>query len=218
MRAELVWPRIDFNNPRHRNIAFLVTIATFINVLIVSLAAYTGVHYMDSNEFCGQVCHTVMEPEYAAFQDGAHSRVGCVQCHIGPGAPWFVQAKISGLRQVVAVHAEHVLAADSVAGAQPAPRARNLRAVPLAREVPRRQGQGHPRVRRRRGQHGEHDDPADSRRRRQRQALDRDRHPLAHERRQRGRVHPDRRQAAGHPLGARSRTARATSANTSRTA
>ena len=77
--------------------------ATFVNVLIVSLAAYTGVHYMDSNEFCGKVCHTVMAPEYAAFQDGPHSRVGCVQCHIGPGAPWFVQAKISGLRQVVAV-------------------------------------------------------------------------------------------------------------------
>lgn len=102
-QTTLAWPRIDFNNPRHRNIAFLVAVATFFNVLIVSLAAYSGVHYMDSNEFCGKVCHTVMAPEYAAFQDGAHSRVGCVQCHIGPGAPWFVQAKISGLRQVAAV-------------------------------------------------------------------------------------------------------------------
>lgn len=102
-QAERVWPRIDLNNPRHRNIAFIVTIATFVNVLIISLAAYSGVHYLDTNEFCGQVCHTVMAPEFAAFQDGAHSRVGCVQCHIGPGAPWFVQAKISGLRQVVAV-------------------------------------------------------------------------------------------------------------------
>ena len=104
-KAERSWPRIDFNIPRHRNIAFLVMTLTFINVVIVSLAAYSGVHYMDSNEFCGQVCHTVMEPEYSAFQDGPHSRVGCVQCHIGPGAPWFVQAKISGLRQVLAVAA-----------------------------------------------------------------------------------------------------------------
>jgi hypothetical protein len=102
--AELTWPRVDFNNPRHRNIAFFVIAATFVNVLIVSLAAYSGIHYMDSNEFCGQVCHSVMEPEFAAFQDGPHSRVGCVQCHIGPGAPWFVQAKISGLRQVIAVN------------------------------------------------------------------------------------------------------------------
>jgi hypothetical protein len=101
---ELTWPRIDFNNVRHRNITMGIAALTFVNVLIVSLAAYSGVHYMDSNEFCGKVCHSVMEPEYAAFQEGVHSRVGCVQCHIGPGAPWFVRAKISGLRQVIAVN------------------------------------------------------------------------------------------------------------------
>jgi hypothetical protein len=100
---EFAWPRLDLNNPRHRSWTFFVVIATFVNVLIVSLAAYSGVHYMDSVEFCGQVCHSVMAPEFAAYQDGAHSRVACVQCHIGPGAPWFVQAKISGVRQVFAV-------------------------------------------------------------------------------------------------------------------
>ncbi len=101
---QLFWPDINLNNPHYRNMAFVAASLTFINVLIVSLAAYSGVHYMDSNEFCGQVCHSVMAPEYSAFQDGPHSRVGCVQCHIGPGAPWFVQAKISGLRQVLAVN------------------------------------------------------------------------------------------------------------------
>jgi hypothetical protein len=44
-----------------------------------------------------------MEPEFAAYQDGPHSRVTCVQCHIGPGASWFVQSKLSGTRQVFAV-------------------------------------------------------------------------------------------------------------------
>jgi len=97
------WPRFDFNLPRHRQVAFWITVVTFVNVLIISLAAYSGVHYMDSNEFCGQVCHSVMVPEYTAFQDSPHSRVGCVQCHIGSGAPWFVKAKISGVRQIFAV-------------------------------------------------------------------------------------------------------------------
>ncbi len=32
-----------------------------------------------------------------------HARVACVDCHIGPGASWFVQSKLSGLRQVLAV-------------------------------------------------------------------------------------------------------------------
>jgi hypothetical protein len=58
---------------------------------------------MDSPQFCGQVCHTVMKPEFTAYQDGPHSRVACVQCHIGPGASWFARSKVSGLRQVFAV-------------------------------------------------------------------------------------------------------------------
>ena len=29
--------------------------------------------------------------------------MACVECHIGPGAPWFVKAKISGVRQLFAV-------------------------------------------------------------------------------------------------------------------
>jgi hypothetical protein len=44
-----------------------------------------------------------MKPEYTAYQNSPHSKVECVKCHIGPGASWFVQSKLSGLRQVVAV-------------------------------------------------------------------------------------------------------------------
>jgi hypothetical protein len=97
------WPSIDLNDPRQRVWAAFVVVATLVNLVIVSLAAYSGVHYMDSVEFCGQVCHTVMEPEFAAYQDSPHSRVTCVGCHIGPGAPWFVRSKLDGTRQVVAV-------------------------------------------------------------------------------------------------------------------
>ena len=41
-----------------------VVLLTAVNLLIVSMAADGGVHYMESSEFCGQVCHTTMEPEY----------------------------------------------------------------------------------------------------------------------------------------------------------
>jgi len=44
-----------------------------------------------------------MEPEYTAYQFSPHARVGCVQCHIGPGADWFVRSKFSGAYQVYAV-------------------------------------------------------------------------------------------------------------------
>jgi len=73
-----------------------------INVAIVSTGTYTSVKYMDSQQFCGSVCH-VMIPQYAAYQDSAHSRVECVSCHVGPGAAWFVHYKLSGIHQVIAV-------------------------------------------------------------------------------------------------------------------
>jgi len=96
-------PIIDLNRETTRGVLLgFVALA----VPIVALAAgltYKAVHFMDSDEFCGMACHKVMEPEYTAFQRSPHARVGCAGCHIGPGAQWFVKAKISGAWQLVAV-------------------------------------------------------------------------------------------------------------------
>ena len=63
---------------------------TTVNVVILSGATYKGIHYMESVEFCGLACHSVMEPEHTAHALGPHSRVSCAGCHIGPGADWGV--------------------------------------------------------------------------------------------------------------------------------
>jgi hypothetical protein len=81
----------------------ILGILTLLNVLIVGVAGYEGYHYMDSVEFCGQLCHEVMNPQYQTYRVSPHARVACVQCHIGPGASWFVKSKLSGVRQVFAV-------------------------------------------------------------------------------------------------------------------
>jgi hypothetical protein len=101
--SEVRWPRLDLNDPVQRNAAVVIFAMTMANIVIVSLAAYRGIEYMDSPKFCGQVCHTVMKPEFTAYQDSAHSRVACVQCHIGSGASWFAKAKVSGVRQLIAI-------------------------------------------------------------------------------------------------------------------
>jgi hypothetical protein len=98
-----VFPAIDLSLPVVRHTLEYVGAATMLNLLIIGTASYRGVQYMDSTEFCGQTCHTVMNPEFTAYQNSPHSRVDCVACHIGPGASWFVRSKLSGLRQVVAV-------------------------------------------------------------------------------------------------------------------
>ena len=97
------WPVLDLNDASRRRLVLIVVMLTLANVVILALGTYRGVELMDSPEFCGEVCHEVMEPEYTAYHDGPHSRVSCVGCHIGPGAPYLVKSKIDGTRQVVAV-------------------------------------------------------------------------------------------------------------------
>ena len=98
------YPKLDLSSPLVMRASILVTGATILNVLLLGTATYKGVEHMDSSQFCGTACHSVMEPEYTAFVDSPHAKVGCVQCHIGPGAPWFVRSKLSGVRQVFAVN------------------------------------------------------------------------------------------------------------------
>jgi nitrate/TMAO reductase-like tetraheme cytochrome c subunit len=97
------YPAIDLHLPVVRHTFDYVALATVFNLLIIGTASYRGVQYMDSTSFCGTTCHTVMQPEYTAYQNSPHSRVECVECHIGPGATWFVRSKVTGLRQVYMV-------------------------------------------------------------------------------------------------------------------
>ena len=93
-------PRLDLRDPRLRRAGAWFAGGTLLNVAILSIASYKGVEHMDSVDFCGQSCHTVMEPEYTTFLGSPHSRVGCSGCHIGEGASWFVRSKLSGTRQI----------------------------------------------------------------------------------------------------------------------
>lgn len=96
-------PPIDLASPKFRRVLTFVAIATLANATLVGFASYKGLEVMDSVGFCGEACHTVMAPELAAYRGSPHSRIGCVECHIGAGASWFVKSKLSGTRQVFAV-------------------------------------------------------------------------------------------------------------------
>lgn len=94
---------INLSDHKHRKFVIGFIALTVINVSILAVIGYEGYHFTDSPYFCGMICHKVMAPEYTAYQRSPHARVACVECHIGPGASWFVRAKLSGLRQVFAV-------------------------------------------------------------------------------------------------------------------
>ena len=97
------YPKLDFNRPLFRQGLVWVGGLTVFNAIILSVGSYRSVEYMDSANFCGQTCHTVMQPEFTAYLNSPHQRVSCVECHIGPGAGWFLRSKLSGVHRVLAV-------------------------------------------------------------------------------------------------------------------
>ncbi len=95
-------PRIDFNNPAQRSsFAFFLSFVVIFAVLS-AVGSYKAYEFTDSVQFCGQLCHKVMNPEFTAYSQSPHARVRCVDCHVGAGATWYVKSKLSGAYQVYA--------------------------------------------------------------------------------------------------------------------
>ena len=94
--------QIDLSRPRDRRImgAFLAGAVFFL--FLSAVGSYNTYEFSESVQFCGETCHGVMKPELATHDHGPHARVACANCHVGPGANWFVRSKLSGTYQVYA--------------------------------------------------------------------------------------------------------------------
>jgi hypothetical protein len=93
-------PKLSLESPQLRRLLAFVIAASAVNVVIAGQWGYSAVNYMDNAQFCGLTCHNVMKPEYTAYVNSPHSRVACGECHIGPGASWYVKSKLGGVGQV----------------------------------------------------------------------------------------------------------------------
>lgn len=100
------WPILNFNNIETRNATIIFLLGSVFLLVISAIGSYEAFHYTESVEFCGKLCHTVMEPEYTTYHGSSHERVACVECHVGSGASWYVKSKMSGLYQVYSVMAK----------------------------------------------------------------------------------------------------------------
>ncbi len=96
-------PVIDLNSTASRRTLLLATLLGAGALLILGAAGYQGVEVLESVQFCGQACHTTMQPEATAHARSPHANVACVTCHVGPGTSWFVKSKINGLWELVEV-------------------------------------------------------------------------------------------------------------------
>lgn len=90
-----------FNRPLNWRTLIIVA-AGVVEMFLLTMGGIKMLEFTDSSEFCGQLCHQPMTPEFNTYQISPHSRVTCAQCHVGSGASYFVKSKVSGLPLVVA--------------------------------------------------------------------------------------------------------------------
>lgn len=102
-RSIPTFPVLDLNQPRQRNATLIFAFVTLCVIFGSVFGSYQAYEATESVAFCGTVCHLPMQPEYTTYQNSPHARVRCVDCHVGPGADWFVKSKLDGLYQVYAV-------------------------------------------------------------------------------------------------------------------
>ena len=65
---------IDLARPRDRKVLGYFLASSTIFLLITAMGTYHAYHFTESVPFCGQSCHTVMEPEMVAYQNGRIGR------------------------------------------------------------------------------------------------------------------------------------------------
>ncbi len=101
--SAMKWPHINLNIRQHRNAFTIFLISTVVFLFFSAIGTYEAFHFTESTEFCGELCHKVMQPEFVTYQNSPHANVACVECHVGSGADWYVRSKLSGLYQVYSV-------------------------------------------------------------------------------------------------------------------
>lgn len=97
------FPVLDLNNPHQRNAAAIFVVGSIVLLFLTVFGSFQAYEATESVAFCGSTCHTVMEPEKVAHQRSPHARVRCVECHVGPGARWYLRSKLTGAHQLWAV-------------------------------------------------------------------------------------------------------------------
>lgn len=94
---------LDLNNPQQRRRVMIFVVVLFVFLMVSAFGSYRAYEYTESVTFCGQLCHVPMEPQFVAHQNSPHARIRCVECHVGPGADWYVKSKFNGARQLYSV-------------------------------------------------------------------------------------------------------------------
>ncbi len=93
-------PVLNFNRAKHQLFFFLISVLSFTFVITTIYGSRKAYEYTESNSFCMEACHEVMEPVSVTYKASPHSKIACVDCHFTEKSSFWDQNRLSGLPQV----------------------------------------------------------------------------------------------------------------------
>ena len=94
---------IDFNDPGHRKTAVVVLTAFVLMSLLYAFAGYKAYEFTESKASAGRCATRSWGRKTRSHGYSVHARIACADCHVGPGAKYFLLYKLKGTRQLVDV-------------------------------------------------------------------------------------------------------------------
>lgn len=93
--------QLNIRNERKALTLFMGSVFAFI--VFAAISGMQAANFMDSARFCGETCHSVMEPEAVAHANSSHASIRCVSCHVGEGIEGAFVAKMRGAWQIISL-------------------------------------------------------------------------------------------------------------------
>ncbi len=208
------YPLFDFNQASLRRRFTVVLVSALFFLMFSAVGSFRPTSTWSPSTSAGRPATRPMEPEFTAYQHSPHARVGCVDCHIGPGRRLVRPLQALGAYQLYAVPSTSSRVRSRHRSTTCARRRRPVSSAtgPSSSTAPSCAASRTSR-RDEKNTHWELDLLIKIGGRQHGSRADR-RHPLAHEHRQQGHLHRHRRAAPDHSLGTPGSTPMATSPST----
>ena len=129
------YPRIDLNDPTQRSAVFSFVTFLIVFAMVSAAGSYKAYEFTESVSFCGQLCHTVMSPEYTAYQLSPARASRMRRLPRRPGRDLVREVEAVGQPAGVRHDLSHRFRARFRRPYKFASGAGNLRTVPLAKEI-----------------------------------------------------------------------------------
>lgn len=91
----------EYISQRNALVVFIVGLGIFF--IVIMIGNIKTMNFANSDAFCGEVCHSAMEPEFITYKNSKHDDVSCIHCHYNEDDDLLLKSKLAALRQITTI-------------------------------------------------------------------------------------------------------------------